>query len=97
VRALLDWAQAQGVLVIPVGGATSVVGHLRPEADEPRPVLALAMARLRALSELDETAQLATFEAGVTGPDLEPSCARAASCWATSRRASSTPAWAAGW
>ncbi|WP_374586003.1 FAD-binding oxidoreductase [Ideonella dechloratans] len=71
VRALLDWAQAQGVLVIPVGGATSVVGHLRPEADEPRPVLALAMARLRALSELDQTAQLATFEAGVTGPDLE--------------------------
>lgn len=71
VRELLDWATAEGLRVIPVGGATSVVGHLSPEADDPRPVLALSMARLRALTGLDPVAQLASFEAGVTGPDLE--------------------------
>ena len=71
VRTLLDWAQAVGALVIPCGGATSVVGHLTPEAAEPRPVLTLNLSRMRAMTHLDAEAQLATFEAGVLGPDLE--------------------------
>ena len=70
VRQLLDWARQQGLVVIPVGGATSVVGHLTPPAGE-RPVLMLSMQRLRRLLTLDPLSQLARFEAGVLGPDLE--------------------------
>jgi alkyldihydroxyacetonephosphate synthase len=70
VREVLDWAAQHGAVVLPCGGATSVVGHLRPPTG-PRPVLALSTARLRRLLHLDPLAQLATFEAGVAGPDLE--------------------------
>lgn len=70
VRELLAWAAQAGAIVIPVGGATSVVGHLQPPEGD-RPVLALSTSRLRKLLHLDPMAQLATFEAGVLGPDLE--------------------------
>ena len=70
LRALLDWASTQRLRVIPVGGATSVVGHLTPPAGE-RPVLALSLRRLRRLLWIDADARLARFEAGVLGPDLE--------------------------
>lgn len=69
VRTLLDWAATQGVAVLPCGGATSVVGHLTPVGG--KPVVALSMARLTRLLTLDTQAQLACFEAGVSGPDLE--------------------------
>ncbi len=70
VRLLLDWARQQQLVVIPVGGATSVVGHLTPPACR-QPVLALCLQRLRRLLSLDASSQLARFEAGVLGPDLE--------------------------
>ena len=70
VREAFGWAMAVGAVAIPVGGATSVVGHLTP-GDGKRPSLAIAMTRLRRLLSLDKIAQLATFEAGVAGPDLE--------------------------
>lgn len=75
VRELLDWAAKVGALVIPCGGATSVVGHLSPpavgESGSSKPVLTLMLARLRKLLQLDTVSQLATFQAGVAGPDLE--------------------------
>ncbi len=70
VRTLLDWAADIGAVVIPCGGATSVVGHLTPPSDD-RPVLTMSMARMNRLLALDPVAQLATFQAGVCGPDLE--------------------------
>lgn len=70
VRELLDWARAVGAVVIPCGGATSVVGHLSPPPSG-RPVLTLMLTRMRRLLQLDPVAQLARFEAGVAGPDLE--------------------------
>ncbi|HMN73503.1 MAG TPA: FAD-binding oxidoreductase [Rhodoblastus sp.] len=70
VRILLDWARENGARVIPQGGATSVVGHLTPPDGE-RPALALSLARLDRLLHLDPTSQLATFEAGVPGPQIE--------------------------
>jgi alkyldihydroxyacetonephosphate synthase len=70
VREVLDWARDVGALSVPVGGATSVVAHLTP-GDGSRPSLAIVMTRLRSLLSLDPLAQLATFEAGVAGPDLE--------------------------
>lgn len=70
VRSLLDWAGSVNAIVIPCGGATSVVGHLSPPATS-RPVLTLMLGRLRRLLDLDTSSQLATFQAGVLGPDLE--------------------------
>jgi alkyldihydroxyacetonephosphate synthase len=69
VRILLDWARAQGVQVLPSGGSTSVAGHLTPVGD--KPVLTLNLGRMMRLLDLDPVAQLARFEAGVAGPDLE--------------------------
>jgi alkyldihydroxyacetonephosphate synthase len=70
VRELLGWAERHGVVLIPCGGATSVAGHLAPPAGN-RPCLTLDMRRMNGLLEIDETSQLARFQAGVTGPDLE--------------------------
>lgn len=70
VRELLDYAARHDVAVIPYGGGTSVVGHLSaPPGD--RPVLTVNLSRLSQLLDLDADAQLATFGAGVAGPDLE--------------------------
>jgi alkyldihydroxyacetonephosphate synthase len=70
VRDLLEFARACSARVIPYGGGTSVVGHLNvPDGDAP--VLTISMARMRALLDLDTTSRLATFAAGVAGPDLE--------------------------
>ncbi len=70
VRELLDWAREQGVSVIPYGGGTSVVGHVNPPEGE-APVLTLSLARMNRLLELDRESRVATFGAGVTGPELE--------------------------
>ena len=70
VRALLDWAAAENVLVIPYGGGTSVVGHINPPAAE-RPILTLSLARMNRLLEIDPLSQVATFGAGTPGPLLE--------------------------
>jgi alkyldihydroxyacetonephosphate synthase len=70
VRELLAWAAQVGAVIVPCGGATSVVGHLRPPAGG-QPVLTLRTSGLRRLLQLDPVARLATFEAGVAGPDLE--------------------------
>lgn len=70
VRALLDYAREAGVRLIPFGGGTSVVGHVTPRPGA-APLLTVNMGRMSRLLQLDETSQLATFGAGVTGADLE--------------------------
>ncbi|WP_374688216.1 FAD-binding oxidoreductase [Promineifilum sp.] len=70
VAALLTYAAETGARVIPYGGGTSVVGHINPAPGE-RPVLTINMRRLNQLTRLDTTNQLATFGAGVAGPELE--------------------------
>ncbi|MBC3884787.1 FAD-binding oxidoreductase [Undibacterium griseum] len=70
VRELLNYAARHQVIVIPHGGGTSVAGHLTiPPATQP--VLSISTRRMRRLLHLDRESQLATFEAGVFGPDLE--------------------------
>ena len=69
VRTLLAWAREHGVQVLPSGGATSVAGHLTPVGAAP--LLTMNMGRMMRLLDLDPVAQLARFEAGVAGPDLE--------------------------
>jgi alkyldihydroxyacetonephosphate synthase len=70
VRDLFDYARQTGTRLIPYGGGTSVLGHINPHPDE-APTLTLAMDRLNHLLKLDETSLLATFEAGISGPELE--------------------------
>jgi len=70
VRAWFDWARRSGARLIPYGGGTSVAGHINPRRED-APVLTLDLGRFNRLLDLDETSGLATFEAGVTGPDIE--------------------------
>lgn len=69
VMELLSYAKKAGVKLIPYGGGTSVVGHISAPADSPS--LTVSMARMNQLLDLDKTSMLATFGAGVSGPDLE--------------------------
>jgi alkyldihydroxyacetonephosphate synthase len=70
VAALLAWAATVGARIIPYGGGTSVAGHINPLAGE-APVLTVDMRHMNRLRDFDEVSQLASFEAGVRGPDLE--------------------------
>ncbi|HEY62703.1 MAG TPA: FAD-binding oxidoreductase [Anaerolineae bacterium] len=58
------------VVLIPFGGGTSVLGHINPLKDK-RPILSVDMSKMRDLIDLDKESQLAKFEAGVKGPDIE--------------------------
>ena len=70
VRGLLKYARDAGARVIPYGGGTSVVGHITPSKSD-APVLTLSLEKMTRLLDLDETSRLATFQAGVAGPQLE--------------------------
>jgi alkyldihydroxyacetonephosphate synthase len=70
VRSLLKYARDAGARVIPYGGGTSVVGHITPCPND-TPVLSLSLEKMTHLLDLDETSRLATFQAGVAGPQLE--------------------------
>lgn len=70
VQELIDYAQSIGARLLPYGGGTSVVGHLRI-AEDRQPVITVALSRMNRLLALDTRNQLATFQAGVRGPDLE--------------------------
>ncbi len=72
--AALDEARRLGAIVIPYGGGTSVVGHLRvPESD--RPVVNLSLEKLATLQSLDHENLTATFGAGTPGPAIEAALA----------------------
>jgi alkyldihydroxyacetonephosphate synthase len=70
VAKIIDYAKQHGVVLIPYGGGTSVLGHINPPGGE-MPCLTLDMSRLNRQIELDSSNLLATFEAGVRGLDLE--------------------------
>lgn len=67
---LVHFAEQNDSVVIPYGGGTSVVGHINPVTAE-KPVLTINLRRLNQLSKFDEISQLATFGAGISGPELE--------------------------
>ena len=68
VAAVLAWAEAQGVAVVPRGGGTSVVGGLRPDAQK---FVALSTHRLTEVHDIDIESGLVSVGAGITGPELE--------------------------
>lgn len=70
VRDLLRYARKAGGQVIPYGGGTSVVGHINPLKSD-APALTLSLEKMTRLLMLDQVSHLATFQAGVAGPQLE--------------------------
>jgi alkyldihydroxyacetonephosphate synthase len=67
---LIQFAHHAGIHLIPYGGGTSVCGHIDPIKSK-APILTIDMRRMNHLLDLDSRSLLATFEAGVSGPDLE--------------------------
>lgn len=67
---LMRYGRDAGVRLIPYGGGTSVVGHINPLPGD-APVLTVDMSRMNNLENFDQNSLLATFGAGVSGPDLE--------------------------
>lgn len=70
IRTLLDLASEHDIRLIPYGGGTSVVGHLTVP-DSLQPVVTVDMRRMNQLLHFDPMEQLATFEAGISGPEIE--------------------------
>ncbi|MEO7920518.1 MAG: FAD-binding oxidoreductase [Thermoanaerobaculia bacterium] len=70
VRELMVRARAWNARLIPFGGGTSVVGHVNPQAGD-SPVITVDLQELSRLKDLAAGSQLATFGAGILGPDLE--------------------------
>jgi alkyldihydroxyacetonephosphate synthase len=68
---ILRNASANRVAVVPYGGGTSVVGGLHADRDGFAGVIALDLARMNRLVELDPVSRTATFEAGIRGPQAE--------------------------
>jgi len=69
VVAVLDWAAAEGVAVVPFGGGTSVVGGVECR-DRTRPVLSLDLRALSGVVEVDPVSLVALVRAGTEGPTL---------------------------
>jgi alkyldihydroxyacetonephosphate synthase len=66
---VLDWCTADGVVVVPYGGGSSVVGGVEPRVDGPSVSLDLGV--LDAVTEVDPVSRAARIQAGVLGPHLE--------------------------
>jgi alkyldihydroxyacetonephosphate synthase len=68
VLAILRICSERGIVVVPFGGGTSVVGGLEPRADA---FLALDTTGMGELLELDEESRTARFGPGLRGPEAE--------------------------
>jgi alkyldihydroxyacetonephosphate synthase len=70
VMQLLEFAYANDIHVIPYGGGTSVAGHINPLQSK-QAVLTIDMGHMNQLLSLNTESQIATFGAGVPGPQVE--------------------------
>jgi alkyldihydroxyacetonephosphate synthase len=71
VQAVVDYAAANDIVLIPFGGGTNISGSLEPIATEERTIISLDLGRLASIVSIDEGSGLATIQAGMQGPDLE--------------------------
>lgn len=71
VESVLRWCGEQRVAVVPFGGGTSVVGGLTAERGGFAGVIALDLAALDRLLDVDAESRILTFEAGTRGPRAE--------------------------
>jgi alkyldihydroxyacetonephosphate synthase len=67
VASVLQWANANEILVTPMGGATGVCGALSPKSGE----VVLDMGAFDRITDVDETNLICRCEAGVNGLALE--------------------------
>jgi alkyldihydroxyacetonephosphate synthase len=73
--ALLSSCSERGVVVVPFGGGTSVVGGLSGVDPDDRPSLAVDLSRMASVVDVDVASSLVTAGAGVRGPALEAALA----------------------
>lgn len=71
VAAVLAWAVAHHVAVVPFGGGTSVTGGLAARRDGFAGLVSLDLARFRRLLAVDRVSMTATLEPGLRGPEAE--------------------------
>ena len=71
VADLLAWAGDAGLVAIPYGGGSSVVGGVEAPAGDPRPVVSIDLRNLNRVLEVDKTSRAARIQGGALGPDLE--------------------------
>jgi alkyldihydroxyacetonephosphate synthase len=71
VAAVLAACARADVAVVPFGGGTSVVGGVTPAGGPHAAVVALDLARLNALVDVDVVSRTATLQAGLTGPQAD--------------------------
>ncbi len=72
VLAILDWASANNIAVIPFGGGSTVCGGVEPAVgDSYRGAVSLDLRHLDQVLEIDTTSKAARIQAGVLGPHLE--------------------------
>lgn len=71
VEALVRWADREGIAVVPRSGGTSVVGGLDPIVDGLRAVVVVSLRRLSHPKIVAPDQRVASFEAGILGPQLE--------------------------
>ncbi len=71
VQRILEIASREGVLVMPFGGGSNVCGDFDLPGADVRPRLAMDMAKMNALLQLDKVNHKATFQGGIYGPALE--------------------------
>lgn len=72
VEALVTYAAANDVVLIPYGGGSSVVGGVTPRKEKDiRPVLTVDMALMARILGVDRNSMMAHVETGIYGPDLE--------------------------
>jgi alkyldihydroxyacetonephosphate synthase len=71
ILAILERCARDRVAVVPFGGGTSVVGGLTPETSGFTGLVALDVAGLNALLEIDQESRLARLQPGLRGPEAE--------------------------
>ena len=68
---LLDWCAGAGIVAVPYGGGSSVVGGIEPRVEAPHGVVTIDLGRLDRVLEIDPTTRAARIQAGILGPALE--------------------------
>ena len=67
VESLFSLARTRGLCLIPYGGGTNVSGALNCHSEEKRPIIAVAMGRMRRIYDLSLENMLVRIEAGASG------------------------------
>jgi alkyldihydroxyacetonephosphate synthase len=71
VVAVLGWAAAAGLAVVPYGAGSSVVGAVEYRGGDHRGVVSLDMSTMDRVVEIDRISRAALIQAGALGPVLE--------------------------